>query len=164
MPDWIRIISKFVLLGLGGLVIYMIINTIIDQVNDRVQHARNNITGAQIVETSLSATPFGDRNSSTKRGKQIFYNLVVHRTEGEECFVKTSWRWVLHLPTGNSVMWNKSDGEFYAGDKSESLSQAVMVPDLLIPGHYTLSRLAIFKCGNVEDFARNVRNIDVDVE
>jgi hypothetical protein len=158
MFDWIRTIIKLALL-IGGLVfIYMMLSSVIKHTNDSIKADRDGNASATVVKSYVSSTPFGPATQLVKRDSQIFYN------QNESCFVRTTWRWVLHLSQGKAVMWNKSDGEFYAGDKNEDLAQAVMVPSFLIPGKYTLSRLAVFKCGDVDDFARIVRNTDLQVE
>ena len=164
MHEMFRTIAKLTLLGVGLLCIYAMLNSVIKSTNASIQATRDNNASAYIVSSYVSESPFGEATNVVKRNTQIFYNIQIQRHEGAACYVKTSWRWVLHLPTGNSVMWNKSDGEFYAGDKTESLAQAVEVNKNLLPGDYTLSRLAIFKCGDVDDFARTVRNIDLHVE
>ena len=163
MQDWLRTLIKLSLLAMGIFLVYAIINGVVGSVNDKVQVVRDNDAGPLILTSSISATPFGPRIAETSRGEQIFYNMTIRRVEGEPCFVRTSWRWVLHMDSGNVVMWNKSDGQFYSGDKNENLAQAVQVPKELIPGKYTLSRLALFKCGSVEDYANTVRNTEIIV-
>lgn len=158
MKDWMRVVLKLAFLVIGLFGIYVIINGVVSSVNDGIQDSRDNAAGANIIMSSISSEPFGDQIQEAKRGDQIFYNITIRRQEGKPCFVNTSWRWTLHLPTGNSVMWNTDDGQFYTGDKSENLAQAVTVPEKLIPGDYTLTRLSTFKCGNVQDYARTVRD------
>ena len=162
--DWIRNVARLVIVVVGLVVIYMMLNNVIKQTNDTIRSTRDNDAKAFIVSSYISETPFGEATQVVKRDTQIFYNIQIQRHEGDACFVKTSWRWVLKLPSGNTVMWNKSDGEFFAGDKTESLAQAVQVPAVLIPGDYTLSRLSVFKCGNLDDYARTVRTTDLRVE
>jgi len=164
MPEWIRTIVKLTVVAVGLMIIYSVLSAVIKETNATIQADRNGSASTTIVNSFVSLEPFGPATGVVKRETQIFYNMQIQRTEGEPCYVKTSWRWVLHLSTGNTVMWNKSDGEFFSGDKNENLAQAVQVPEFLIPGDYTLSRLAVFKCGNVEDFARVVRNTDLRVE
>lgn len=164
MKDTFRTILKLVFLVFGLIGIYIIINGVVGAVNDNVQETRDNNAKANILVSSISTEPFGDRVVEVQRGEQLFYNMTIRRAEGNPCFVQTSWRWVLHLPTGNSVMWNTDDGQFFAGDKSENLAQAIVVPHQLIPGEYTLSRLSVFKCGNVQDFAKTVRDTNLTVK
>jgi hypothetical protein len=164
MPEWILNFLKIILLSLGLIVIYIGLDELIAQTKANIQTARDNDASAYIVTSYISNEPFGKSTNVVKRGTQIFYNMQIERQPGKPCFVRTSWLWVLHLPTGNSVLWNTTDGEFYSGDRTESLAQAVQIPEKLPPGDYTLSRLAIFKCGNVEDFAKTVRNVDLRVE
>ncbi len=90
--------------------------------------------------------------------------MMIQRIEGKPCYVKTSWRWVLNLEQGKSVMWNSDDGTFFSGDKTESMAQAFTVPKNLIPGHYTISRLALFKCGDVDNYAKMVKTFELHVE
>ena len=162
--DWIRTIIKACIVLAGLLGIYILLSQFIDTTNKSNQKDRDANQSASVVTSFISTEPFGEATVVVKRDTQIFYNMHIKRVEGEPCYVRTSWRWILRLPTGNSVMWNKSDGEFYAGDKNENLAQAVQVPSSLIPGDYTLSRLASFKCGDVEEYAKSVRNTDLRVE
>lgn len=164
MSDIFRAVLRGVILLAGLFTIYLVINAVVKTTNNTLQHVRDNSAAATIIASSVSAEPFGNRIIDVKPGQQIFYNISIQRQEGSPCYVQTSWRWVLHLPTGNSVMWNTDDGQFYAGDKSENLAQSVQVPKNLIPGDYTLSRLSVFKCGSVDDFARTVRNTNLTVK
>jgi len=164
MKDSLRTILKIAFLVFGLIGLYIIINGVVASVNANVQESRDNNAGANIIMSSISREPFGDRIAEVKRGEQVFYNLTIKRVEGSPCFVQTSWRWVLHMPTGNSVMWNNDDGQFFAGDKNENLAQAIQVPANLIPGSYTLSRLSVFKCGNNQEFARTVRDAPLMVK
>lgn len=164
MFDWIRPILKLAIVAVGLLVIYLGLSQVIKQTNANFLEVRDNSASAFIVNSYVSEQPFGESTNVVKKGSQIFYNIQIERHAGEPCFVQTTWRWVLHLPTGNSVMWNNDDGQFFAGDKTESIAQAINVPAGLIPGDYTLSRLAIFKCGATETYAKTVRNIDLHVE
>lgn len=160
----IRYLVKLAVVIAGLVVIYLGLSSVIHQTNASIQKERDNNASAYIVSSYISEQPFGQATHLVKKGTQIFYNIQIERHEGEPCFVQTSWRWVLHLPTGNSVMWNTDDGQFYAGDKTESLAQSVMVPAQLIPGDYTLSRLSVFKCGDNDTMAKTVRNTDLRVE
>lgn len=164
MQDMIRGFAKLAFLAVGLVLVYLFINSVVGAANSRLQDSRDNDAGANIMMSSISKEPFGDQIEEVKRGEQIFYNMTIRRVDGRPCFVNTSWRWTLRLPTGNSVMWNKDDGQFYTGDRNENLSQAVHVPETLIPGDYTLTRLSTFKCGNVQDYARTVRNADLRVK
>lgn len=163
MPEVLRKILRGLFVVAGLIVIYMIINSVVETTRESVQQDRDNNANANIIMSTLSATPFGVEIDQAKRGQQIFYNFTIKRNPGHACFVQTSWRWVLHLPTGNSVMWNTDDGQFYAGDKNENLAQAVIVPTNLLPGDYTLSRLSVFKCGSVMDYAKTVRNTELKI-
>jgi hypothetical protein len=156
--DMIRGFVKLAFLAVGLVLVYLFINGVVGSVNGKLQDSRDNDAGANIIASGISKEPFGDQIEEVKRGDQIFYNITIRRQEGKPCFVNTSWRWTLHLPSGNSVMWNTDDGQFYTGDKNENLSQAVTVPEKLLPGNYTLTRLSTFKCGNVPDYARTVRD------
>lgn len=161
--DWIRSIVKLAIVVIGLVLIYLGLSSVIRSTNHDIAKARTNNASAYIVNSYISATPFGPSTNVVTPGEQIFYNIQIERHAGAACFVQTSWRWVLHLPTGNSVMWNTDDGQFYAGDKTESLAQAISVPATLLAGDYTLSRLSVFMCGDTDVYARTVRNIDLHV-
>lgn len=163
MIIWLRRILSLAFVSAGLIALFIMLSTVIQTANRSKQANRDGSADATIVHSYVSVEPFGEATNVVERDSQIFYNMQIQRIEGRPCYVRTSWRWVLHLPTGNTVMWNKSDGEFYAGDKNENLAQAVQVPAQLIPGDYTLSRLSRFKCGDVEDYANTVRNIDIHV-
>ena len=162
--DWIRTIIKTLIVLVGLLGIYVLLSQFINSTNKNIQKDRDATQSAAVVNSYISLEPFGEATAIVKRDTQVFYNMQIQRVEGSPCYVRTSWRWILRLPTGNSVMWNKSDGEFFAGDKNENLAQAIQVPSSLIPGDYTLSRLSSFKCGDVEEYAKSVRNTDLRVE
>lgn len=164
MSEAFRKIMRGLVLVAGLFMLYLIINNVVTTVRSSAQSMRDNDASARIIISSISKEPFGPRVATVKRGDQIFYNITIKRTEGYPCFVQTSWRWTLQLPTGNSVMWNTDDGQFYTGDKNENLAQAVSVPEKLIPGEYILSRLSVFKCGNVDEYAKTVRNTNLTVE
>lgn len=164
MSDVFRTIMRGLVLVAGLFTIYLVINTVVNTVHDSAQTMRDNAASTRIIMSTVSKEPFGNQVSTVKRGDQIFYNITIKRTEGFPCFVQTSWRWTLLLPTGNSVMWNTDDGQYYTGDKNENLAQAISVPEKLIPGQYILSRLSVFKCGNVLDYAKTVRNTNLTVE
>ena len=161
----IKTILNIVFVVAGLVAIYLGLSQVFQSTNLQIQKDRDAASGAVITYSYVSNdVPFGEPTHVVKRDSQIFYNMHVKRIEGQPCFVKTTWRWVLHLPQGRAVMWNKSDGEFYAGDKTEELAQAVEVPARLVVGDYTLSRLSVFRCGDVEEYARVVRNVDIHVE
>jgi hypothetical protein len=162
--DWIRTIIKLGVVAIGLFGIYVMLANVIASTNKSIQEDRDNAASAVITSSYVSAEPFGQETVQIKRDSQIFYNIQIKRTEGEPCYVKTSWRWILHHPSGNTVMWSQDNGEFYAGDKSEKFAQALDVPAKLIPGDYTLSRLSSFKCGDVVEYAKTVRNTDLRVE
>lgn len=164
MVIWIRRVLSLAFVLAGLVAIFILLSNAIQGANKVAQGARDSAAGAVITSSYISNTPFGEEVGEVERDAQIFYNLKVNRKEGQPCYVRTSWRWTLHLPTGDSVMWNSADGEFYAGDKTERLAQSIIVPTRLIPGRYTLSRLSVFKCGDQEDFARTVRNTDLIVK
>lgn len=163
MLIWLRRILSLAFVIAGLTFLFIMLSNVIQTSNRTEQNNRNGAASSTVVNSYVSVEPFGEATNEVERGTQLFYNMQIQRTEGQPCYVRTSWRWTLHLPSGNSVMWNKSDGEFFAGDKNENLAQAVAVPELLIPGDYTLSRLARYKCGDVEDYANTVRNIDINV-
>lgn len=143
--------------------IFLLLSQIVNSTSELAQDARNSSTSATILDYHVSADPFGPAIVEVDRGQQYFWSMNIQRTAGEGCYVTASWRWVLHLEKGYSVMWNSTDGEFFGGDKSEHLSQAFTVPEKLLPGKYTLSRLSKYKCGNMDEFARTVRTIDLIV-
>lgn len=164
MPEWFRTIFKLAIVTFGLFVIYLGLQGVISATLDDIQKSRDDSAGAVISSSYMSETPFGKKSLIFKRGTQVFFNMIIARRHRTSCFVRTSWRWVLHLPTGNNVMWSSADGEFVTSDKPESISQAVQVPAELIKGEYTLSRLAVFKCGDDENYAKVVINTDLLVE
>lgn len=164
MINAIRFVAKLAMLIAGLFLIYLALSSVISSANKSVQDQHDGTATATITTSYVSTEPFGTAATKLTRDTQAFYNMQITRTLGEPCYVKTNWRWTLHLPTGNLVMWTSSNGEFYGGDKNENLAQAFDVPKKLLPGQYTLSRLSVFKCGDQEDFARTVRNIDIIVE
>lgn len=164
MPEWIRTIVKLTIVVIGLSIIYLGLTEVIKKTKNDLQLSRNNEASAYIVASYISEQPFGKPTNIVKRGTQIFYNINIKRHAGEPCYVHTNWRWSLHLPSGDTVMWNQDDGQFYGGDKSEKFAHVVQVPNILIPGDYTLTRFAVFKCGTNEEFAKTVRNTDLRVE
>jgi hypothetical protein len=158
-----RNIVRSVLVMTGLVAIFLLLSQMITSSQKVAQFTRDNEASSSIMSYHVSAEPFGDPIFTVRPGVQYFWDMKVRRTEGEPCYVTSSWRWVLHLKEGNSVMWNSTDGEFYAGDKTEYLSQAIVVPQKLLPGKYTLSRLSKYKCGDVTGFARTVRSIELEV-
>ena len=164
MPEWIRTIAKLTIVIIGLSFIYLGLDEVIKQTKSDLQRSRDNDASAYIIGSYISEQPFGESTNIVKRGTQIFYNINIKRHEGEPCQVHTSWRWSLRLPSGNTVTWNVDDGQFYGGDKSERFAHVVQVPESLIPGDYTLTRFAVFKCGDNEEFAKTVRNTDLRVE
>lgn len=164
MPEWIRTITKLSFVVIGIAFIYICLTEVIKQTKNDIQRSRDHDASAYIISSYISEKPFGESTNTVKRGTQIFYNINIKRQEGEPCHVHTSWRWSLRLPSGNTVTWNDDDGQFYGGDKSERFAQVIQVPEGLIPGDYTLTRFAVFKCGDNDEFAKTVRNTDLHVE
>lgn len=159
----LRAIFRGLILIAGLLAIYYLISSVLE---DSRQTAQQNLTDqatTRVANSYVSLTPFGEQASRVPKGSQIFYNMQINRVPGENCYVRTSWRWLLRLPSGAHVMWNHMDGEFFAGDQNELLSQTIQVPEELIPGDYTLSRLSIYRCGDDEIYSRVVRNLDLVV-
>jgi hypothetical protein len=163
MANFLRLLAKLAIVIIGLVLIFYVLSNLISSANHSVTQIRTNDAKVMISNSYVSAEPFGPPATVFTPGKDLFYNMDVKRKEGQPCYAKTSWRWILHMPAGQLVMWNTDDGEFFAGDKDERLAQATRVPENLLPGKYTLSRLSVFKCGDVPDYARTVRNIDVMV-
>jgi hypothetical protein len=161
MANFLRLIAKLAIVIIGLVLIFFVISNLISSANHSVTQIRSNDAKVKISESYVSTAPFGPPATVFTPGKDLFYNMTIRRTAGQPCYVKTSWRWILHMPAGQLVMWNNDDGEFFGGDHNERLSQATKVPTDLLPGKYTLSRLSVFKCGDVADYARTVRNTDI---
>lgn len=124
---------------------------------------RNKEALASIETFYISDKPFGEMVTETTPGSRLFYNLDVKRTAGQLCYVRVSWRWVDSINPNKSVMWIVEDGGFVTDDKtSEKLAQSFKVPDDILPGDYTLNRLALFRCGYQEIFS--IANTKTDIK
>ena len=164
MTNWLNKTFKIASVIFGLLLFYLVINSTVIAVSNTVQGIRDDQVSASLLHSYVSEKPFGEQVTVVKRNTQIFYNLKVKRTKGEACYVRTSYRWLLHSDLGYNVMWNVDNGEFYAGDENENLAHAVQVPNSLIPGNYTFERLATFKCGSSSTYAKAVTIDELEVQ
>jgi len=166
MSNWFIGFVKFIVIMYALLGIYLILDRVISHAKSQVQAERDSEARATVSSSYVSLDPFGESTNTVKSGSQIFYNIEIeeHNRPDKDCFVKTSWYWSLHLPSDYSVVWSSPENDYYLNNHSKQIAQAIVVPETLPKGQYTLRRLATFKCNNIESFAKTVREIDLKVE
>ena len=130
--------------------------------SDYLQKTRNETISATINRYWISSEPAGPATRTITPGQEMFFNVHVVRPEG--CFIDTSWRFALEY-NGGHVVWLVDGMRSYAPPGEETLSQAVLVPAKLRPGHYVITRITGWQCGDrPSDFpAQNVLMVDAFV-
>lgn len=166
MPYWLRNILRIAGVIGGLLAIFLFLNQVVSYAKSSVQKAQTATVSSFVTTSYISDQPFGNDTQEVVPGKLYFYNMKVAKQDGVVCYINVSWRWVLRLPTGSIVYWTDQRGGESATTPEHvmDIAQAFEVPASLIPGKYTLSRLATYKCGDDNDYAKVVRTTDLIVK
>lgn len=166
MPNWLRNTLRTAGILAGCLAIFLVLSSIITAARQSAQNVNDASVGSAIQSSYISASPFGPEDLELNRGDQYFYNMVIKKQDGVTCYVTASFRWILHYDGGSVVFWNDNNGGETAGMSKSSgkIAQAFSVPAKLLPGEYTLTRLAVYRCGDDANYARVVRTTEVRVK